>query len=103
MSITKYASATTRMVLDSIRTVVIWAYGLIFGGEQFQYLQVIGFVLLLAGTFIYNEVLVIPWGPMRPLPKPVAVSVNNDTNHEEKSPLLNVSQSNGTNVSSSSL
>jgi len=60
ISITKYSSATTRMVLDSIRTVVIWAVGLAAGWEVFQYLQIIGFVLLLAGTMLYNEVLPPP-------------------------------------------
>ena len=29
ISVTKEMSATTRMVLDSVRTIVIWAYGLI--------------------------------------------------------------------------
>jgi len=57
ISITKYASATTRMVLDSIRTVVIWAVGLIAGWEMFQYLQIIGFFLLISGTILYNQVL----------------------------------------------
>jgi hypothetical protein len=79
ISITKYASATTRMVLDSIRTVVIWAFSLILGWQQFQVFQVIGFALLLLGTVIYNEVLVIPFLG-RPDPKPVA--------KEEAEPLL---------------
>jgi len=49
------------MVLDSIRTVVIWAVDLIVGWEKFQYLQIIGFVLLILGTMFYNEVIVIKW------------------------------------------
>jgi len=60
ISITKYANATTRMVLDSVRTVVIWAVDLIIGWEQFQYLQIIGFLLLLLGTMLYNQVLPAP-------------------------------------------
>jgi len=60
ISITKYASATTRMVLDSIRTIVIWGFSLAYGWEEFQFLQLIGFALLLSGTCIYNEVLVLP-------------------------------------------
>jgi hypothetical protein len=62
ISITKYASATTRMVLDSIRTVIIWAFSLIVGWQSFQYLQVIGFVLLLFGTIVYNEILKLNFG-----------------------------------------
>ena len=34
LSVTKTQSATTRMVLDSIRTVVIWAFCLAVGWEK---------------------------------------------------------------------
>jgi hypothetical protein len=61
ISITKYSSATTRMVMDSIRTLTIWVYSLIVGWQSFQYFQLIGFALLIAGTIIYNEVAVIPF------------------------------------------
>jgi drug/metabolite transporter (DMT)-like permease len=61
ISITKYASATTRMVIDSIRTMVIWAVGLAFFHEDFQWLQIIGFLFLILGTILYNEVIVIPF------------------------------------------
>jgi hypothetical protein len=57
ISITKYMSATTRMVLDSVRTLVIWAFSLIVGWQQFQYLQLIGFALLITGMVIYNRLL----------------------------------------------
>lgn len=57
ISITKYANATTRMVMDSIRTIVIWGVDLIIGWEKFQYLQIIGFILLILGTLLYNQVL----------------------------------------------
>jgi len=79
ISITKYASATTRMVLDSIRTVIIWAFSLIIQWQEFQWLQVVGFVLLLSGTCIYNEILVIPFLG-RPDPK--------GTTSAEKEPLI---------------
>jgi len=83
ISITQYASATTRMVMDSIRTIVIWAVGLAFFHEPFQWLQIIGFVLLIAGTVLYNEVIVIPILG-RPEPKQVK-QINQD---ETKEPLL---------------
>jgi len=60
LSVTKALSATTRMVLDSIRTFVIWGISLAIGWQEFQYLQVIGFVLLLAGTFVYNKIIPLP-------------------------------------------
>ncbi|KAM8726693.1 solute carrier family 35 member F6 [Acanthopagrus schlegelii] len=54
ISVTKEISATTRMVLDSLRTLVIWVVSLGLGWEQFQGLQVLGFLVLLAGTALYN-------------------------------------------------
>ncbi|CAM9258938.1 solute carrier family 35 member F6 [Lampetra fluviatilis] len=57
ISVTKEMSATTRMVLDSLRTVVIWAVSLILRWESFKYLQVIGFIILLSGAVIYNGLL----------------------------------------------
>lgn len=54
ISVTKEISATTRMVLDSLRTVVIWAVSLVLGWEQFLGLQVLGFIILLVGAALYN-------------------------------------------------
>jgi hypothetical protein len=60
VSVTKEMSATTRMVLDSVRTLTIWVYGMLVGWETFFYLQVVGFILLLTGTFVYNNIIVTP-------------------------------------------
>ncbi|CAO2604082.1 Solute carrier family 35 member F6 [Lemmus lemmus] len=54
ISVTKELSATTRMVLDSLRTVVIWALSLALGWEAFHPLQILGFLILLMGTALYN-------------------------------------------------
>ncbi|RXM34788.1 Solute carrier family 35 member F6 [Acipenser ruthenus] len=54
ISVTKEMSATTRMVLDSLRTVVIWAVSLAVGWERFNGLQVLGFIVLLVGAALYN-------------------------------------------------
>lgn len=54
ISVTKEISATTRMVLDSLRTLVIWAVSLALEWEQFHGLQVLGFLVLLTGTALYN-------------------------------------------------
>ena len=57
-TVTKELSATTRMVLDSVRTLVIWAFSISIGWQKFQYLQV--------GSSVINEhqfvmgVLLIP-------------------------------------------
>lgn len=54
ISVTKEISATTRMVLDSLRTVVIWVVSLALGWEVFHGLQILGFIILLLGTALYN-------------------------------------------------
>ncbi|XP_048453408.1 solute carrier family 35 member F6 [Rhincodon typus] len=54
ISVTKEISATTRMVLDSLRTLVIWIVSLAVGWEQFHGLQILGFLILLAGAALYN-------------------------------------------------
>lgn len=69
ISVTKSMSATTRMVLDSARTVIIWGVSLLAGWETFgQYggLQLTGFVLLLTGTGIYNKLIKLPCRRLRP-------------------------------------
>jgi hypothetical protein len=45
------------MVLDSIRTIVIWAFSIAIGWQSFHYLQVIGFTSLIFGMCIYNNLL----------------------------------------------
>lgn len=40
VSVTKELSATTRMVLDSVRTLVVWLFSLAVGWQPFQWLQV---------------------------------------------------------------
>mmetsp|Transcript_30762 Transcript_30762/g.73912 ORF Transcript_30762/g.73912 Transcript_30762/m.73912 type:complete len:388 (-) Transcript_30762:352-1515(-) len=57
ISVTQSMSATHRMVLDSLRTMVIWGFSLLAKWQDFNYLQVVGFVILLAGTLLYNEII----------------------------------------------
>ncbi|NXF72068.1 S35F6 protein, partial [Sclerurus mexicanus] len=54
VSVTKELSATTRMVLDSLRTLLVWAVSLALGWERFHILQLPGFAILLAGAALYN-------------------------------------------------
>lgn len=51
ISVTKELSSTTRMVLDSGRTVIIWAVSLALSWQKFYALQILGFVLLVIGVF----------------------------------------------------
>lgn len=57
-SVTKEISATSRMVLDSVRTMVIWVFSLAIGWQHFQGLQLAGFVALLFGMCLYNDVFI---------------------------------------------
>ncbi|XP_045620294.1 solute carrier family 35 member F6 [Procambarus clarkii] len=61
VSVTKELSATTRMVLDSVRTLVIWVVSLIVKWQEFQYLQPIGFAVLVIGMMLYNDVVILPF------------------------------------------
>ncbi|XP_026671702.1 solute carrier family 35 member F6 [Ceratina calcarata] len=58
ISVTKEMSATTRMILDSVRTIVIWVFSLIVQEQKFQYVQLIGFTILFSGTCIYNNIII---------------------------------------------
>ncbi|XP_036405998.1 solute carrier family 35 member F6 [Megalops cyprinoides] len=81
ISVTKEISATTRMVLDSLRTVVIWAVSLAVGWEQFHGLQVLGFIILLIGAALYN-------GLHRPLLDKLPCWVQGEADSGEREGLL---------------
>jgi drug/metabolite transporter (DMT)-like permease len=61
ISITQAMSASHRMVLDSVRTLVVWGASLALGWEHFHWLQLVGFVVLTLGTAMYNEIIKAPW------------------------------------------
>ncbi|XP_054714467.1 solute carrier family 35 member F6-like [Uloborus diversus] len=60
LSVTKEMSATTRMVLDSVRTFVVWIFSLAIQWQTFSWLQLLGFIILLAGMCLYNDVILRP-------------------------------------------
>nr|CAG4651781.1 EOG090X051P [Triops cancriformis] len=60
VSVTKELSATTRMVLDSVRTLVIWVASLALRWQSFYPLQILGFTLLICGMCVYNNVIIVP-------------------------------------------
>merc|ERR1719436_765763 len=60
ISITKHMSAAHRMVLDSVRTLFVWAISLALGWEPFHALQLLGFAFLSFGIAVYNEVITFP-------------------------------------------
>ena len=59
-------SSTHRVVVDEARAVFIWLFFIFFTRvdgtqEEFHYLQLIGYIFIIFGTIIYNEILVIPF------------------------------------------
>jgi hypothetical protein len=75
ITVTKHLSSLTRSILDATRTLIIWGVALCLPKpshkasvpgekwEEFHVLQLVGFIILIIGNFIYNEILVLPfWG-----------------------------------------
>eukprot|EP00887_Chlorella_sp_A99_P001474 scaffold8.g1474.t1 len=50
-------SGASRASIDACRTILIWLFCLRAGWERFHMLQVVGFVALVSGTSIYNDLL----------------------------------------------
>jgi drug/metabolite transporter (DMT)-like permease len=61
LSITRSVSATSRSIIDTCRTLFIWMVSLGLGWETFKWLQVLGFLLLVYGTFLFNDLVAPPW------------------------------------------
>ena len=59
---TKLASAAQRSTVDSSRTVLIWIGSIALGFEDFHWEAIPGFLLLVFGTLLYNEIVVLPCG-----------------------------------------
>jgi hypothetical protein len=64
VSLTKYASSAQRATVDTTRTVVIWVFELMIGMETvvmpYFLIQLAGFIFLIVGTLIYNEIYIVP-------------------------------------------
>jgi hypothetical protein len=64
ITITKHMSATSRTTLKQTKIVLVWIFFLLYRGdghESFKVLQLVGFVILVSGILLYNEIVVIPW------------------------------------------
>ena len=57
LSITRSVSATARSIIDTCRTLFIWIVSLGLGWESFKWLQIVGFALLVYGTFLFNNLI----------------------------------------------
>ncbi len=68
--VTKVLSAVVRSILEACRTLGVWLVSLVFWyvgsksiGEkwsEWSYLELFGFILLLAGTFAYKALIKLP-------------------------------------------
>lgn len=61
ISITKYASAANRATVDILRILFVWIFSVIIGLEKFNGYLLPGFILLVLGFVIYNEIIVLPF------------------------------------------
>jgi len=67
MAVTKYASSASRVTLSQGKTVLVWLFFLIvptfsnIKGEKFSFLQLGGFVVMVFGIIVYNEILILPF------------------------------------------
>lgn len=61
LSVTRSVSATSRSTIDTCRTLFIWIVSLGLGWETFKWLQVLGFVLLVYFTFLFNGIVKPPF------------------------------------------
>lgn len=103
LSVTKSLTAVHRTLVDACRTIVVWVVDLFiyyvfdksFGeawDSRYGIFQVDGFLFLLLGTALYNELLIIP--PLMPKPDPPQQGQASDEPEDdspgsaEKEPLL---------------
>ncbi|KAI5280614.1 hypothetical protein KEM54_003591 [Ascosphaera aggregata] len=49
--------ATFRSIIDTCRTLFIWMISLALGWESFKWLQVVGFAMLVYGTFLFHGIV----------------------------------------------
>lgn len=61
IGITKELSCSHRMVLDTMRTFIVWGASLMLGWEHFSWVQLIGFLLVTTGIAVYNEIITAKW------------------------------------------
>ena len=58
ITITSKLSAIHRIVMDTGRSVFVWAISLALGWQSFMWLQILGFLVMTAGVFIFNDILI---------------------------------------------
>jgi len=91
LSVTRHVSATARSLTDTCRTLSIWIVSLGLGWEKLLWpislLQVVGFTLLVYGTFLFNNLI----SPPRSLRPPEVTTSSQDDLDAEEEGLLSAS------------
>jgi len=69
MAVTDLGSAAAACTVLQIRNLLVWIYFMIFKVdnvrlEQYTTLQLVGFIVLMLGIIIFNEILIISWFKM---------------------------------------
>ncbi|KAF8162918.1 hypothetical protein B0H34DRAFT_693440 [Crassisporium funariophilum] len=86
LSVTRHVSATARSLTDTCRTLSIWVVSLGVGWERLVWpisvLQVLGFSLLVYGTFLFNNLVPVP--PCMPGPRPLSAAAAERVDDEEE-------------------
>lgn len=63
--ITKHTTSAHRATINQVKVVSIWVFFLLYTGygtqEDFLWLQLVGFLVLVTGVCIFNEIIVLPF------------------------------------------
>lgn len=57
ISVTKESGAVSKCIVETLRILSVWLVSLAFRWEPFDYIQLFGFVFLVAGNVMYNEII----------------------------------------------
>jgi len=60
INVTRKLSAVHRLVINSGRSVIVWAISLAIGWQCFQPLQILGFIIMSLGVLIFNDIIIGP-------------------------------------------
>mmetsp|Transcript_11915 Transcript_11915/g.15192 ORF Transcript_11915/g.15192 Transcript_11915/m.15192 type:complete len:207 (+) Transcript_11915:772-1392(+) len=58
---TKVASSAQRATIDTSRTLIIWVMSCLLKLEDFHWESIFGFIFLVFGTLVYNEIIILPF------------------------------------------
>ena len=57
VTVTKRLTSTARLSIDACRTAIVWVISLLLGWEHFIGMELLGYLILICGTTLYNELL----------------------------------------------